>query len=293
MKNSPHEAAARAADYYDTQYNALAMVPDHPRIAGRWMSDSARVRRTNAGIFDIAYGDAPGERLDFFPANGGGAPLLVYIHGGWWRSRDKSDFSFVAPAYTRAGINVALTNYSLAPSATIEEIVLQQLRALAWLYRHADNYDFDRERIVVAGHSAGGHLAAMCMAAVWPVFGADLPAGLVKAGVLLSGLYDLEPVRHAQFVNADLRLTPERVARLSPALLPQSHPAPYLTAVGGLESEEFRRQNDLIRATWPGTHRGDIALPDANYLTIVDAFADPEGALHAAVRELVAGTTRA
>jgi hypothetical protein len=116
-------------EYYSRQYNARAAIPDHPYIFTRWVKESAHARRTNAALLDIAYGEASGERLDFFPANRGGAPLLIFIHGGWWRSLDKADFSFVAGNYVRAGFNVALTNYTLAPAAPIAEIVRQQLRA--------------------------------------------------------------------------------------------------------------------------------------------------------------------
>lgn len=277
------------AEYYSQQYNARASIPDHPYIFTRWLKDSMQVRRSQAALFDLAYGEAAAERLDFFPASRCDAPLLVFIHGGWWRSLDKSDFSFVAPAYTRAGFNVALTNYTLAPHATIAEIVMQQVHALAWLYRNAEKYDFDPKRIVVAGHSAGAHLAAMMMAAHWPVFGADLPPDLVKGGVLLSGLYDLEPVRHADFVNVDLRLTEADIAPLSPALMPQGHPAPFITAYGALESDEFRRQTELIAHTWNGSHRGDVPLPGLNHLTICDAFATPDHPLCQATLSLIAG----
>ncbi|HEX2530230.1 MAG TPA: alpha/beta hydrolase [Burkholderiaceae bacterium] len=276
-------------EYYSQQYNARAGIPDHARHFTRWLHDSAYVRRTTPALLDVAYGDSAGERLDFFPANRSEAPLLVFIHGGWWRSLDKSDFSFVAQAYTRAGINVALTNYTLVPEVSIEEITQQQLNALAWLYRHADQYDFDPTRIVVAGHSAGAHLTAMLLAAVWPAYAPDLPPDLVKAGVLLSGVYDLEPVRHAEFVNADLKLTAERVASLSPAFMPQAHAAPFVTAVGGLESDEFKRQTALLAKAWASNHAGDITLPDANHLTICDAFASPDHPLFNATVDLVSG----
>lgn len=275
------------ADYYTQQYNARAMIPDPPRIFTRWIKDSAHVRRTHAALFDLAYGEASGERLDFFPASRSDAPLLVFIHGGWWRSLDKSDFSFVAPAYTRAGFNVALLNYTLAPEASIADIVREQLRALAWLYRNAEKYDFDPQRIVVAGHSAGAHLAAMMMSAVWPAFAPDLPADLIKAGVLLSGIYDLEPVLHADFVNIDLKLTESDIPLLSPAYMPQAHQTPFITAVGGLESEEFKRQTALIAQRRYDNHRADIALPEANHLTICDAFAMPGEPLHAAIMQLL------
>jgi arylformamidase len=275
------------AEYYSQQYNARASIPDHPHIFTRWTKDSTHVRRTSAALLDLPYGESSGERLDFYPASRSGAPLLVFIHGGWWRSLDKSDFAFIAPAYLRAGFNVALTNYTLAPAASVAEIVLQQLRALAWLYRNAEQYDFDRDRIVVAGHSAGGHLSAMMLAAEWPVFGNDLPADLVKAGILMSGLYDLEPVRHAEFVNVDLKLTAKDVDPLSPAWMPQSHPAPFITAVGALESDEFKLQQALIAERWKGGHSADIPLPGINHLTICDAFATPGHPLFEASVKLI------
>ena len=277
------------AEYYSQQYNARAAIPEHPYIFTRWVNESAHVRRTHAALFDLPYGEASGERLDFFPTNRSDAPLLVFIHGGWWRSLDKSDFSFIAPAYVRAGINVALTNYTLAPEASIADIVRQQLRAIAWLYRNADKYDFDPNRIIVAGHSAGAHLSAMMMSAVWPVFGEDLPANLVKGGVLMSGLYELEPVRHADFVNVDLKLTEKDIEPLSPAGMPQAHPAPFITAVGGLESDEFKRQNLLIAASWKACHHGDIALPGVNHLSICDAFGNAGHPLHEATVRLISG----
>ena len=287
MSSKADQQAEQDRQYYSQQYNARASIPDHPQIFTRWQHDSALVRRTHAGLLDLPFGSQPGERLDFYPAHTRNAPLLVFIHGGWWRSHDKSDFTFIVPGYRRAGFNVALTNYTLAPAANIEEITRQQLRALAWLYRHAARYEFDRERIVVTGHSAGGHLAAMMLAALWPAWAEDLPRDLVKAGVLLSALTDLDAIRHVDFVADDLRLTDDSIARLSPALMPQSHPAPFITGVGGLESDEFKRQNGLIMARWRSSHRKDVPLEGFNHLTICDAFGDPEHALFAATCELV------
>jgi arylformamidase len=275
-------------EYYNQQYNVRAMIHDHPYIFTRWLQESARVRRTNLGLFDLAYGESAGERLDFFPTAQSDAPLLVFIHGGWWRSLDKSHFSFIAPAYTHAGINVALTNYTLAPHTSIDEIVMQQVRALVWLYRNAHKYQYDPRRIVVAGHSAGAHLAAMLLTAIWSVYASDLPENLIKAAFLMSGLYDLEPVQYADFVNVDLKLTPDRIGKLSPAWMPQAAATPFMTAVGGLESDEFKRQNALIGETWKANHLGDLILPEANHLTICDAFAAPDHRLFETVAKCVA-----
>lgn len=280
--------ASALARYYSQQYNARASISNYQNIFARWARESAHVRATNLGLFDLPYGDAAGERLDFFPAAQPGGALLVFIHGGWWRSLDKSDFSFIAPAFTQAGVNVALTNYTLAPAATIEEITLQQVRALAWLYRQCARFAADPRRIVVAGHSAGAHLAAMMMAAVFPACAADLPLDLVKGGFIFSGLYDLAPVRHAAFVNCDLKLTPERIGPLSPVTMAQSHPTRFFTATGSLESDEFKRQNALISVAWAKCHAGDIPVPLANHLTICEAMAAPGRPLFDACIRLIA-----
>ncbi len=278
---------AEKSAYFTKQYNARAGIPDHPQIFERWQRDSALVRRTHAGLLDMPIGVAAKERLDFYPAHRPGAPLLVFIHGGWWRSLDKSDFTFIVPAYRRAGFNVALTNYTLAPEASIEQIVLQQLRAISWLYRQADSLEFDRTRIVVAGHSAGAHLAAMMMAAHWPVWDGALPRDLVRGGVLMSGLFDLAPIVHTDFVNTDLKLDPQSAARLSPADMPQSHPTPFLTSVGDQESDEFKRQNGLIASRWKATHRADVPLQGYHHLSICDAFGDASHPLFQATCELI------
>jgi len=273
--------------HFTTQYNARAAIPDHPQIFSRWQTDSTLARRTHAGVLDIAFGESDGERLDFFPTTKRDAPLLVFIHGGWWRSLDKSDFTFVVPPFLAAGCNVALTNYTLAPHASLEEITRQQLRALAWLYRNADQYEFNRENIIVAGHSAGAHLAAMMMAARWPVFGDDLPADLIKGGILMSGLYDLDPIRYAEFVNVDLKITPENAMHLSPGFMPLSNAIPFITAVGDEESDEFKRQTAHLAKNWQSSHIADVFMPKINHLTICDAFANEEHALCKASCELI------
>jgi arylformamidase len=276
-------------EFCEREYNARAMIPEHPAIFARWAEQSAATRRTRACLLDLPYGESGAERLDLFPARHDAAPLLVFLHGGYWRSLDKSDFSWIAPPFVAHGVSVALINYGLAPRVPMEEIVRQTLRALAWLYRNGDRLGCDPERITVCGHSAGGHLSAMAMAALWPVLSADLPATLVKGGLAVSGLYDLEPLLHAPFVNQDLKLDAARAQRLSPVHLPAATAAPLLTAVGELESAEFRRQNALIGQTWPHNFRGDVAVPGAHHLTVCDALAEPQHALFRAALALARG----
>jgi arylformamidase len=273
----------------EREYNARAAIPDHPQIFARWAEQGAQVRRRRAGLIDMPYGDDDGERLDFFPTVHRTSPLLVFIHGGYWRSLDKSDFSWIAPPFLDAGVAVAFLNYGLAPRVAMEDIVRQQLKAIAWLHARAEELGFDRQRIVVGGHSAGGHLTAMLMAALWPAVDPALPADLVKGGLAISGLYDLEPLVPLPFINADLRLDAAAARRLSPVHLPAATLAPLVTAVGALESGEFKRQTQLMRAAWPRNARADIEAGGANHLTVCDVLADPGSALFAAALELVRG----
>lgn len=272
--------ARHDAAWYDTQYDNRARVREAPTLLARWAEASALARSRMTCLLDQAYGDETGETLDVFPARASGAPVLVFIHGGYWRALDKSDHSFVAPAFVQAGAMVVVPNYALCPVVTIEQIALQTTRALAWTARHAARFGGEPSRIFVAGHSAGGHLAAMLLACRWPEVGADLPPGLVAGALSLSGLFDLDPVRRTPFLQADLRLTPEAVRRLSPAGF--APPAGPLTAlVGAQESEEFLRQNRLIAERW-GRRAVPVceALPGLNHFNILHDLVDPAGRAH-------------
>jgi arylformamidase len=273
-------------EFCEREYNARAAIPEHPQIFARWAEHSAATRRLRACLIDLPFGETAGERLDLFPARSDSAPLLVFIHGGYWRSLDKSDFSWLAPPFVNHGIAVALLNYGLAPKTPIEEIVLQMLRAHAWLYRNGDRLGFDPSRIYVAGHSAGAHLTAMMMAALWPVYAADLPADLVKGGLAVSGIYDLEPLLHAPFVAADLQLTPKRARLLSPARIPAATDRPLYTAVGALESSEFRRQTSLIGEAWPRNLARQVPMPGLHHLNVIDELANPASPLFDAALEM-------
>lgn len=266
--------------WLDAQYNNRARVPGHARIIERWVRDSAFARERSSRRLDVAYGPGPAETLDIFPSPRAGAPVLVFIHGGWWRAFDKRDFSFIAPAFTREGAMVVVPNYALCPAVAIETIALQMTQALAWTFRHAALYGGDRRRIVVAGHSAGGHLAAMLMACRWDTVARDLPTTLICGGLSISGVYDLEPLRQTPLLQGDLRLTPASARRLSPARFPPPT-APFYATVGANESEEFLRQNALIRTAWgPNAVPVCEPIPGTNHFDVLDELIDPHGRLH-------------
>ena len=273
--------------WFDTQYNNRARIPEALQIIDRWVSASALTRERSVCVLDVPYGDAPSEKLDVFPATRDGSPVLVHIHGGYWRALDKRDQSFVAASFVNAGAMVVVPNYALCPAVTIEHIALQLVQALAWVWRNAARHGGDPQRIVVAGHSAGGHLAAMLLSCDWPAVASDLPAQLVKSALSISGLFDLEPLRHAPFLAPDLGLTEASARKLSPAFYPAPEGTLY-AIVGGDESEEFIRQNELIRSAWgPGTVPVCEAIPGKNHMNVLHELADPQARLHHLALELL------
>ena len=266
--------------WLDTQFDNRRRVPEHPAIFEGWRQASQLAREQSKGVLDLAYGEGPDERLDVFPAAQPGSPVLVFIHGGYWRAFGKSDFSFVAPSFVADGATVVVPGYSLCPSATVEQIALQMTRVVAWVARHAAEYCADPARIALVGHSAGGHLASMLLCCRWKDVEPDLPLLPLQGALSISGLYDLEPLRLAPSLQRDLQLTPASVRRLSPAFFPRPK-RPLYAVVGGDESEEFLRQNQLIRDQW-----GPTAVPVCetlvghHHFSLLRNLADPAGRLH-------------
>jgi arylformamidase len=280
-----------SAQWLDAQYNTRASIPHALSILESWQSRSAITRQTSCCALDIPFsarGAAdPSERLDiFFPdkPNPLGAPVLVHIHGGYWRALHKEDQSFVAAPFAAAGALVVVPNYALCPTVSVAHIVMQLVQALAWTWQHARTYGGNPEHIVVTGHSAGGHLAAMMLSCQWSQVAAGLPVDLVKTAVAVSGLFELEPLRRAPFLAPDLALTAAEARRLSPASMPAPATGHLLTAVGQQESEEFHRQAKLIHSAWGSQVVGALAeVPGCHHMSVLHALADPSTALHASV----------
>ena len=273
--------------WLDAQYNNRTRIPEHPQIFERWRRESAHSRERSDCRLDLPYGAAASEKLDVFPATREGSPVLVFIHGGWWRAFSKSDHSFIAPSFVEDGAMVVLPDYALCPAVTIDHIALQMTRALAWTWHNAARYGGDARRIVVAGHSAGGHLATMLLCCDWSQVDPALPARPVQGALSISGLYDLEPLRQTAFLNVDLRLTPASAARLSPALF-AAPKGPLHAVAGALESEEFQRQTALIRAAWgEATVPVCETIPGLHHLGVLHDLADPAGRSHRLALQLL------
>jgi arylformamidase len=272
---------------YDLLYNPRLAVSDYQQVFDRWERDSERARARVDCYLDVPYGSAETETLDVFRARGRSRGLLMYIHGGYWRSLDKKRFSFVAPPLAQEGITIAIVNYALCPSVQVADIVMQMVQASAWLYRNAGNFGAPPGRFGVCGHSAGGHLAAMMLACQWPKYSRDLPEKVVSGALSISGLYDLTEIVKVPSVNCDVHLTDRAALKVSPAFLPPASDAPLYTAVGSEENEGFHIQNRLISERWAGVHRADIACLGRNHFTVLDELGNPESSLFKAVLSMM------
>jgi arylformamidase len=265
---------ALPAEFVEREYNLRAAFPDHPRWFARWAQDSEAARARLEGRLNLRYGSGPRQTLDLFAAAHPRA-VLLFIHGGYWRALDKSDHSFVAPPFVARDIGVAVMNYDLCPDVSIARIVDECREGVAWLRREGPRYGVPADRLVVAGHSAGGHLAAMLVATDWNARGST--SGLVGA-VAISGVFDLEPLVQVSF-NADLKLDKARARAVSPIHLQPRNPVPMLVAAGADETSEFIRQAWLLWERWPECHsrgrHGPLFVPERHHFSVVSDLGDP------------------
>jgi arylformamidase len=273
---------------YEVEYNNRARVPDHADIFARWTRDAAayreRMKAEENAELGLAYGTGPRQKVDlFFPDATGHTPLALFVHGGYWRSLEHSTFSHVAAGLNARGIAVAVAGYDLCPQVTIAQIVEQIRTACLFLWRRFG------QRIMVYGHSAGGHLAACMVATDWKSLDPKAPADLVPAGYSISGVFDLKPLV-ATAMNADLRLNEPAAAQVSPLWWPVARGRVFDAVVGGLESAEFLRQSRVVTDDWRarGVETRYEEVAGANHFTVVDPLTDPNSAMTARCAALAA-----
>lgn len=256
------------------EYNARKTVPDHEEVSSRWDEAAAQYRAEGTWELDIPYGGGEREKYDFFPVDRPDAPVCVYIHGGYWRSRDRKTFSHLARGLNARGISVAIPSYDLVPNVTVPEIIGQMRACLVKVWENTSI------RPVVAGHSAGGHLTGAMLMTDWSR-NDRVPDDLVTSAFALSGLYDLRPLLETD-INDDLRLTPESAREASPMFWPAPRDdLKFVAAVGALESEPFRIQSRDVADAWKsaGVNAEFLEVADCNHFTIVNAVSMPGDAL--------------
>lgn len=269
----------RSAEELEKHFNPrIALGPENAlREISRFAASSAETRGRIGGEYDIRYGKGEKQTLDVHrPAATPNAPILVFIHGGFWRALDKSDHSCIAPAFTAAGATFVNLNYDLCPAVTLDDIVREAKEGVAWVARNAERVGGDARRIYLAGHSAGAHLAAMLLAHDWTADG--LPADLIKGAGCLSGIYEPEVVLRIS-VNADVRLDEAMARRNDCVAHPPRRRASVLLTVGAEEPEGWQAQTAAYAAACRGAGLSPqvMAAPKRNHFTLLDDLAAPDG----------------
>jgi arylformamidase len=270
---------------WEVEYNNRARVPEHPQIFERWARDGAAYRdetvKEGRAEIGLKYGPSPRQTIDIFkPKSSKDGPLALFIHGGYWRSLEPAMFSHLARGMNAQGVTVAVSGYDLVPQVSIADIMAQTQTACLFLWKK-----FGR-RMMVSGHSAGGHLAACMLATDWTKLDAGAPADLVPAAYAISGLYDLAPLLHLAG-NAEFKLTEAGAKAISPLFWPAPKGKVLDAVVGGTESSEFLRQSKIIADAWAKDNKTRYeAVPGMNHFTICDAMADPASAMTKRLVEL-------
>jgi arylformamidase len=275
---------------WEVEYNNRARVPEHPQIFERWQREAAayRAETAKAGRAEIGlkYGTSPRQTVDLFkPSGADTGKLALFIHGGYWRSLEPASFSQTARGMNARGVTVAVSGYDLTPQASIGEIVRQTQAACLFLWKRLGR------RIMVSGHSAGGHLAACMVATDWKALDPSAPADLAPAGYAISGLYDLSVLLHLSG-NADFKLDEAEARRISPLFWPVARGRALDAVVGGAESSEFLRQSRIVADGWreKGAETRYEEIAGANHFTVCDPMTDPNSTMTKRLVELCART---
>jgi dienelactone hydrolase len=251
----------------DAAYNNSAAVANSADKLAAWTARSAVTRARPGALLDLAYGPRPRNRIDLFRCGRAHAPLLVFIHGGYWQRNAKEMFACMMEGPLARGFDAALIGYTLAPEATLTQIVAEARAAIRWLRVEATRHGAAAGKLLVSGWSAGGHLTAMVL-------------DHCDAGLAISGVFDIEPCR-LNYLNDKLRLSAEEQIALSPIRqLPASSP-PLVIAFGTAELPELQRQSSAYDAARKAARLPSEPLPLAghDHFSILEELANPSGKL--------------
>ena len=263
----------------DAQYNPSAGLPAGAQPMQQFAAQAHQARSGLRCVLDVPFGPTREETLDIFPADTANAPVFIFLHGGYWRALSSKDFSGIALGLQPLGITTVVVNYALCPFVTIDEITRQTRAACAWVMRNIGAYGGNPSRVAIGGHSAGGHLTAMCLQTEW-ARDYGLPQDPFAGAILFSGLYDLEPLRYS-YLQPLIQLDDGIIRRNSPAFHVRPCATPIWITWGGAESTEFARQSELYRDAHVSA--GNQALlesqPGADHFTVLKGFEQADSAV--------------
>lgn len=292
--SAPAGTSQAMYDALEREYNLRTRHPEREHVYRGFAERSERWRNRHATHLDLRYAKAERCRIDLFLPDSHAIPgsadddsrraLLVFIHGGYWRALDKDLFSFIAEPFVEQGICVAMPTYDLAPTVTLSEIVDQMAEAMRWLAAGAQRYGWCNDRVVLSGHSAGGHLAAM-MASL----NAAQIGGLRIVGVnAISGLFDLEPLRHTN-VNHDVGMSIDEALAQSPIHRRNFFANRFLISAGELETRGFIEQGQRFdqHLASLGVASEFQLIDGRTHFDILDDLADPAARLHCATMSML------
>jgi len=260
-------------DEMEYQYNPRESVPEYPELAKVRAAQAKKVRDTAKSWLNVSYGESARQTLDIYAADRPGGPVLVYIHGGYWRSGSKEDNCNFVPTFTKRGATVVLVEYDLCPQVTVTDIVRQTRASIAWVAKNLMRYSGDPSRMFVSGHSAGGHLTAMALAHDWSKEG--LSQDCIKGAVATSGVFDLDMVMKIS-VQEQVRMTPETAKLNSPFLNPAKVKCPLVVAVGSVEPQGWQQMSEdyFNYVKQQGMNAEYLVVPGANHYTMSEKLLD-------------------
>ncbi len=265
-------------DEFELQYNLRLGRPDYEEtVIPDWIHRSEQARESLSSTLDVRYGEGEKQKLDVFTCGDTSAPTLIYFHGGYWQRGDKSIYSYLAVPFTAAGVNVVVAGYDLCPDVSITQISQQAREAIVFVYQNSERHALNAQRITVMGHSAGGHITQMMMGTAWREF--DLPADTIKAGIPVSPLSFLEPVRLTAGLNSGIRMDEEEARLQSPMLHHQPvTDSPQLVVVGGAETDEFHRQASMYVDAFGSADRliEQYVVPDVDHFDELNVLASAD-----------------
>jgi len=284
--------AAMIDDRLEKQYALGHLRPDLNFLPD-WNRRSLAFRQAGKCRLDLAYGPGPRDRLDYFPsAEHKSSPTVVFIHGGYWQRGDKSAYRFLAESFVRSGISVAAINYDFCPGVRMTQIVDRARKAMVWLWHNIDGLGGDRETLSIVGHSAGAHISGMMMTTDWPSFAEGLPRDMFKGAILVSGIFDLEPLLSTTN-NDQLHLDQAEAFSQSPINHAAGANAPQLIAYGEGETEEFKWQSNRYAAACGSLNaRITRQVIPGHHFDVLNELADEHCGFHRRALQFIAALSR-